>query len=88
MSYQVHLSRRCQKFLAKMEVRDKDRIIDKLKKLSENPHPSDSKFITRQEGDKVFRIRIGYFRALYIVIESREIVLVTKIDKRPRIYNR
>jgi hypothetical protein len=31
-----------------MEVRDKDRIIDKLKKLSENPHPSDSKFITRQ----------------------------------------
>lgn len=71
-----------------MEIRDRDRIIDKLKTLSENPHPSDSKFITRHEGEKVFRIRIGDFRALYKVIVSRDIVLVTKIDKRPRIYNR
>ena len=71
MFYEVHLSQRCSKFLGRIEISDKDQIINKLKDLGENPYPSDSKFITRLEGEKVFRIRIGDFRALYTVNESK-----------------
>lgn len=35
---------------------------------------------------KIFRYRIGDFRALYKVKEAEQIVLVAKIDKRPRVY--
>ena len=88
MSYEIHLSQRCSKFLDKIERSNSDRIIEKLKGLSEVPHPSDSKFITIHDGESVFRIRIGDYRALYKIKEDEKIVLITKIDKRPRIYHR
>jgi mRNA-degrading endonuclease RelE of RelBE toxin-antitoxin system len=61
--------------------------VNKLRSLKDIPYPTDSKFITRHEGDKVFRIRIGDFRALYKVKESDGIVFVTKIAKRRRVYH-
>lgn len=49
---------------------------------------SDSKFIVRDaDNSKIFRIRIGMYRALYKVKENEKIVLITKIDKRPRVYD-
>lgn len=64
-----------------------DRVLTKLKKLKNKPVPHDAKFIGRHEGDKVFRIRIGSYRALYKIKEASKIVLVTKLDKRPRVYD-
>ena len=86
--YFVDLSQRAQKFLDKLNVSTSERIKERLKKLANEPVPSDAKFITRESGDKVFRYRIGDYRALYKVKETEKIVLVTKIDKRPRIYDR
>lgn len=57
-----------------------------MKKLAENPVPSDAKFMGREEGEKIFRYRIGNYRALYKIKEQEKIVLITKIDKRPRVY--
>jgi mRNA interferase RelE/StbE len=84
--YEVHLSQKAAKFLDKLDNQISDRIKSKLKSLSTNQVPSDSKFITRENGDKVFRIRIGDYRSLYKVKETEKIILVTKIDKRPRVY--
>lgn len=88
MSYEVHLSQRSFKFIEKLNKVQGDRIVEKLKELANDPYPTDSKFITRHEGDKVFRIRIGDWRALYKIKEDDKIVLITKIDKRPRVYHR
>jgi len=63
------------------------RIINRLKRLGENPIPSDSKFIGRDNNEMVFRYRIGKFRALYKVKEAQKIILVTKIDKRDKVYD-
>ena len=63
--------------------------MNRLKKLAENSVPKDAKFIHRDEaGDKIFRYRIGDYRALYKIKEKDQIVLVAEIDKRPRIYDR
>ncbi|MFP4524605.1 MAG: type II toxin-antitoxin system RelE family toxin [Candidatus Woesearchaeota archaeon] len=86
--HEVHLSQRTQKFLEKLDEHIRIRIKSALKKLKDNPIPSDAKFITREGDDKVFRYRIGDYRALYNVKERDEILLVTKIDKRPRVYHR
>ena len=86
--YAIELSQHAQHFLTKLDSHIKERIEQRLKRLGENPFPSDAKFVCRHEGEKVFRYRIGEYRALYKVKETQEVVLITKIDKRPRVYNK
>ena len=84
--YSVQLSQKSNKFLEKLDKHIRERIEERLKKLGEETVPSDAKFIYRENGDKVFRYRIGDYRALYKVKDKEKIVLVAKIDKRPRVY--
>ena len=84
--YFVELSTRSQKFLDKLDKHLSDRIENGLRKLSENPVPSDAKFVGRNKGDKVFRIRIGDYRALYKIKDKEKVILIAKIDKRSRVY--
>lgn len=84
--YSLELSQRAQRFLDKLDLHIKERIESSLKRLKENPVPSDAKFICREGGDKVFRYRIGDYRALYILYDDKKMILVTKIDKRARVY--
>jgi mRNA-degrading endonuclease RelE of RelBE toxin-antitoxin system len=85
--YFVELSVRAQEFLDKLNPDKKERIEKRLKNLENNPVPSDSKFIGRDNSEMVFRYRIGKFRAMYKVKETQKIILVTKIDKRDRVYD-
>lgn len=85
--YFVELSVRAQGFLEKLDNETKERIEKRLKNLETNPIPSDAKFIERENGEMVFRYRIGKFRALYRVKEALKIILITKIDKRGRVYD-
>jgi len=85
--YQVFLSQRAQEFLEKLDNINSERIKERLKKLEDNPIPSDTKFVGRENGEKIFRYRIGDFRALYKVKYAESIVLITKIDKISRVYD-
>jgi len=85
--FSLDFSERAKRFLKKLDKHISERIVIKLETLGENPFPSDSKFIGRDRGEKVFRVRIGDYRALYIVDENKEIILVTKIDKRDKVYD-
>ena len=82
----VETSQRAQKYLDSLDAHIRERIVTRLKLLEENPVPHDAKFIFRHEGRKIFRIRIGDHRALYFYYTER--VLIKKIYKRPRIYDR
>ena len=85
--YSVELSQNAQKFLDKLDSHIEERIENTLKRLENNPFPSDLKFMGRERGEKIFRYRIGDYRALYSVDESTKIILVIKIDRRPRVYD-
>jgi len=85
--YFVELSVRAQDFLEKLDAKTKERIEKRLKNLESNPVPSDSKFIGRENNEMVFRYRIGKFRVLYKFKEARKIILITKIDKREKVYD-
>ena len=85
MMFVIELSKRASIFLEKLDKHIMEIITTRLKKLKSNPFPKDAKFLGRHKGDKVFRYRIGNYRALYKVKDK--IVLITKIDKRERIYN-
>ncbi len=86
--YEVELSVNAQDFLNKLDGHIREQIENRLRRLKENPIPSDAKFIGRDNGEMLFRYRIGKYRALYKVKEKDKIVLVTKIDKRPKVYDK
>ena len=62
--YSVELSIRAQYFLDKLDIDTKERIEKRLKNLENNPVPSDSKFIGRDNDEMVFRYRVGKFRII------------------------
>lgn len=83
----VELSVRAQDFLDKLDRDVSERIKNRLRNLEQNPVPSDAKFIGRDNNEMVFRYRIGKFRVLYKFKEYQQIILITKIDKRDKVYN-
>lgn len=85
--YALDFSDRAKKFLKKLDKTISIRIINKLENLKDNPVPSDAVFVGREDGEKVFRCRIGRYRALYKLKDSEKLILITKIDKRPRVYD-
>ncbi len=87
--YYIEVSAKADKFLEKLDKHTKQILEKKLKKLEDNPYPQDTKFLGRDEkNEKMYRYRLGDYRALYNVKEERKIVLIAKIDKRPRVYNK
>ena len=86
--YRIELAPRAENFLKKAAHQVQERVKKGLLKLQRNPISSDSKFLFRDQGNKVFRNRVGNYRILYSVNDQDSVVLVHKIDKRPRVYRR
>ena len=83
--HKIVLSPSAQKFLKKADSILYERLIKKLKALAENPFPADVKRVIGRK-DKVFRVRVGSYRITYVVYSENNEVLISDIDKRPRIY--
>lgn len=83
----IEYSKSSAKFLRKLEKELIIRIVNCIEKLKKNSVPSDAKFIGRENNDKIFRIRVGKYRILYKIKINEEIILITKIDKRAKVYN-
>ena len=85
--HEIEYSDKAKKFLKKLDKHITERILNRIERLKQEPVPSDAKFIGRDNGEMVFRYRAGDYRALYKIKYDQNIILVTKIDKRPRAYD-
>jgi len=85
VSFEIYLSSRANKFLKTADKELYNRLINKLKKLAEDPIPHDAKKVVGQE-EKIFRVRVGDYRVLYALFLDEKVVLVVNIDKRSRAY--
>ena len=74
------------RFLRKAEIGIAKRIIARIEKLKEEPFPQDVKRVVGKK-DKIFRIRVGNYRIQYSVLYERNLIFISDIDKRPRIYD-
>ena len=87
MPFSIQLGPQPDKFIKKLDNQTKERIKNKLLRLSEDPFPSEVERVEGHKGEKVFRVRIGDYRVLYIVRYESNQILVSRIDKRGRVYN-
>jgi len=84
--FSVEFGSDAKKFLKKAERQIAERIIEKIRKLREDPFPSDVKRVVGKK-DKIFRVRVGNYRIQYSVIYERNLIFISDIDKREKAYD-
>lgn len=85
-NFPSEFSKRAGKYINKLDMVMKNRILEKINKLEENPFPQEVERVEDFEDEKVFRVRVGNQRILYIVRYNPNKLIITKVDKRPRVY--
>ena len=73
--------------LDKLDNQNKERIRNRILKLQADPFPAEVERVEGYKGEKIFRVRVGDYRILYVVRYETNLILVAKIDKRGRVYN-
>ncbi|MHA2333642.1 MAG: type II toxin-antitoxin system RelE family toxin [Candidatus Hodarchaeales archaeon] len=79
------LSPRASNFLSKADKKLRDRLRAKLLLLQE---PFDVDRVKIKGRENSYRTRVGNYRILYSIYQEQELVVVSKIDKRSRVYDR
>ena len=86
-AFPAEFSSQAFKYLKKLEELMKGRIKERIDKLEENPFPQEVERVEDFQGEKVFRVRVGNHRILYIVRYSPNKLIIVKVNTRPRVYD-
>ena len=84
-NYKIEIKRSAAKELEKIQKKDRDRIIEKIQPLSEDPRPPQSK---RLSGEEKYRIRQSNYRVLYQIHDDVITVAVVRVAHRKEVYKR
>ena len=87
MSFSIQFGPQPIKFIKKLDNQTQERIRNKMLKLKEDPFPSEIERVEGYKGEKVFRVRVGEYRILYLVRYEHKSIFIAKIDKRSRVYD-
>ena len=85
-SYEIALERNAIKALRKAPASIRQRLIAAIDALAEQPRPHGHKTLDSKK--KVYRIRVGSYRAIYQIHDGKLLVLVVTIADRKDVYSR
>ena len=85
--FEIYLSNEAKKYLKKADKSIFERILKRIKELARDPYPTDAKRVIGRK-DKVFRVRIGDYRILYVVYWDNNSILIVTINKRSKVYEK
>ena len=81
--YLIEFSKSAQNFFDKLPDKEANIIAKKIDDLKEEPF----RFLKRLQGEKLWRLRVGDYRAIVDVIISANKIIVVRIGKRCNIYD-
>ena len=81
--FQIEITETAKDFLKKLQKKDAEVILNKIYSIRENPY----RFLKRLKGEKLWRLRIGDYRAKVDVIISMNKIIVVRIGHRKNIYD-
>jgi mRNA interferase RelE/StbE len=82
-AYKIFFKRSVEKDFKTIQKKDLNRVLDRIKKLVENPRPSGSEKLTGQER---YRVRQGLYRIVYSIQDNELTIWVVKIGQRKDVY--
>ncbi len=83
MNYSVSILRRAQRELAQIIHGDRDRLIEAIRNLGDNPRPHGCRKLTGREG---WRIRVGDYRVIYEIDDGGRTVTILHVGHRRDVY--
>ena len=81
--YAIELTEVSKRFLTKLDRKEAAIILGKLYSIRDNPF----RYLKRLQGEKLWRLRIGDYRAIVDVIISMNKIIVLRIGHRKNIYD-
>ena len=84
-SYKVRIKKSAEKELRAVPLPYLQKLVQKIKSLSENPRPHGCEAM--KGGDPYIRIRQNDYRALYEVDDAKQEVIIIKIGHRREVYD-
>lgn len=83
MKYKIEIEKRAQKFIKKIPLTDRERVLKAIYKLPEGTD------VRKLKGNKeLYRLRIGTYRIIYTIDNGRLVVIVIDAGNRGQIYNK
>lgn len=83
MKYNVFIVRRAQKGLATLQRKDRERVQEAIYALSDEPRPAACRKLS---GREYWRIRIGQYRVVYEIDDTKKEVTVLDVGHRRDMY--
>lgn len=89
MDYEIRVARRADKALARFPAEDVQKLETSLRRLTRNPKRARPGLDVRplRGYAKLFRLRVGDYRAFYVVDDEAMVVVVTDIRNRSHAYD-
>ena len=84
-NYKVLITRSASKEIEAVPIKDRRRIIEKIRGLGDDPRPMG---VEKLSGDDKYRLRQGDFRILYEIQDRELIVTIVRIGNRRDVYRR
>jgi len=81
--YSIQIEKNAENFLKKLNKEDSGVILNKIYSIRENPF----RYLKRLQSEKLWRLRIGDYRAIVDVIISMNKIIVIRIGHRKNIYD-
>ena len=81
--YSIQIEKNAEAFLKKLQKKDAEIILNKIYSIRDNPF----RYLKRLQGDKLWRLRIGDYRAVVDVIVSMNKIIVIRIGHRKSVYD-
>jgi len=81
--YRITIKSSAAKELEQIRKKDRDRIVERIRALAENPRPPQAKKLS---GEEKYRIRQGDYRILFQIHDDVVTVVVVKIGHRRDVY--
>jgi mRNA interferase RelE/StbE len=75
------------KFVKKLDPVTKKRIREKVSQLEQDPFLRQAVRVEDYRNEKIFRVRVGDYRILYLVRHNPPQLFIVKLDKRERVYD-
>jgi mRNA interferase RelE/StbE len=86
VKYKVEVVLSAERVLAKLQQRDKDKVIAKIDSLADNPRPEGYKKLKGSKKEPLYRIRAGDHRIVYTIHDGILMVVVVDLGHRRDIY--
>ena len=81
--FQIEITETAKKFLKKLPKNKAEIILKKIYSIRDNPY----RFLKRLKGERLWRLRIGDYRAKVDIIISMNKIIVIRIGHRKNIYD-